>query len=101
MDKIDLFKDAKKQPQSLEELQHALSKYQALQYYLEAPEEEMTSEWWPLEAVQLLPFNPLGADVKLPSFGGEAPEISIHRVLSWDENQLLIAEEDEMRIIER
>lgn len=101
MQKIDLFKDAKKQPQNLDELELALGKYQALQYYLEAPEEEMTSEWWPLDAIQLLPFDPLGSDVKLPIFGGDKPEISIHRVLSWDESRLLIAEKDEIRIIER
>lgn len=101
MDKIDLFKAAKKQPQSLEDLQHALGKYQGLQSYLEATEEDMTSEWWPLEAIQLLPFDPLGANVNLPSFGGDKPEISIYRVLSWDTGRLLIAEEEEMRLTDR
>lgn len=103
MEPVDLFAQAKKQPTSLEELQHALSKYQGLQFYLEAPEEEMSSEWWPLEAVRELPFDPLGRDVKLPSFGGDAPaQLETpegERVLSWDESRYLIVEAEELRII--
>lgn len=105
MEKIDLFAQAKKQPESLEELQHALDKYVGLQLYLEAPEEEMSSEWWPLEAVQLLPFNPMGPDVQLPNFGGSEPAqtngANGGRVISWDESHLLIAEAEETRIIDR
>lgn len=101
MEKIDLFHAAKKQPQNLDELQQALNNYQALQYYLEAPEEEMTSIWWPLDVIQLLPFDPLGADINQPSFGGQRPEISLYRILSWDEQRLLIVQEDETRLIDR
>lgn len=105
MDGIDLFAQAKKQPQGLEELELALEKYQGLQYYLEAPEEEMSSEWWPLEAIRDLPFDPLGHDIQLPNFGGPEPErkqtAGEERILSWDETRFLIVEGDETRIIAR
>lgn len=105
MSKIDLFQDAKKQPQGLDELKTALEKYQGLQFYLEAPEEEMSSEWWPLDAVRLLPFDPLGADVGLPSFGGPEPAerqtAQGDRILSWDEGRYLVQVGDELRIIDR
>lgn len=106
IEKVDLFAQAKKQPESLEELQHALDKYVGLQLYLEAPEEEMSSEWWPLDAVRdINSFSPLGPGVQLPSFGGPEPAqtegANGRRVLSWDESRLLVVDGEETRIIDR
>lgn len=105
MEKVDLFAQAKQQPQSLEELKRALENYQGLQLYLEAPEEEMSSQWWPLEVIRDLPFDPLSQGVLLPNFGGSEPDrkesAGEERILSWDEGRYLIVKGDEMRIIDR